>query len=327
MASLQCRNNVWQVRIRIKGQPTVSKSFRTHKEALNWASVTEGQIGRNEFIDSKSASLLSLGDLIQRYMQEVTPLMKGATTDLIKLAAIRRAAISQRRLTALTPQVVARHRDERLAKVSNGTVIRELAYLSAIINHGRREWGINIVNPILMVRKPVSPQGRQRVLSSNEQEAVLAALEPSGRRNRFMHSLVGLALETAMRRGELLSLKWENINLIDQTALLEDTKNGDRRVVPLSTKAVSILQSVSAGGTGTIFPIEAGNVFARFKHAVKSAKLNDVRFHDLRHTAITQMSTKLPNVIELSSVTGHRNLAMLKRYYHPDAKALAKKLG
>ena len=149
----------------------------------------------------------------------------------------------------------------------------------------------------------------------HEQEAVLAALEPMGRRNKYMHPLVSLALETAMRRGELLSLKWENINKTDQTALLEDTKNGDRRTVPLSTKALRILQSISSAGTGAVFPISAGNVFARFKYAVKKVGLKDVRFHDLRHTAITQMSTKLPNVIELSSVTGHRNLAMLKRYY------------
>jgi integrase len=327
MASFSNRNNVWQVRIRVKGQPTLTKSFDTHKEAQRWATVTESQICRNEFVDTKSASLTSLGDLIQRYMLEVTPLMKSATTDLIKLAAIRRAAISQRKLTNLTPQIVAAHRDERLSEVANGTVIRELAYLSAIINHGRREWGVNINNPVLMVRKPISPQGRQRILNVHEQEAVLAALEPMGRRNKYMHPIVSLALETAMRRGELLSLKWENINKTDQTVLLEDTKNGDRRTVPLSTKALRILQSISSAGTGAVFPISAGNVFARFKYAVKKVGLKDVRFHDLRHTAITQMSTKLPNVIELSSVTGHRNLAMLKRYYHPDAKVLARKLG
>ena len=140
MASYSNRNNVWQVRIRVKGQPTLTKSFDTHKEAQRWATVTESQICRNEFVDTKSASLTSLGDLIQRYMLEVTPLMKSATTDLIKLAAIRRAAISQRKLTNLTPQIVAAHRDERLSKVANGTVIRELAYLSAIINHGRRDF-------------------------------------------------------------------------------------------------------------------------------------------------------------------------------------------
>jgi integrase len=130
-----------------------------------------------------------------------------------------------------------------------------------------------------------------------------------------------------MRRGELLGLRWENIDLARQTALLPDTKNGTPRTVPLSTAAVELLKSLPRNISGEVFPIKYFTLDAAFKRAVKRAGLKDFHFHDLRHTAITAMAVKLPNLIELSAVTGHKSLAMLKRYYHPDVEMLARKLG
>jgi integrase len=127
---------------------------------------------------------------------------------------------------------IASFRDERLKEVSAGTVIRELAYLSAIINHARKEWGINVPNPVQMVRKPQSPQARSRVLTEEEVTKILQALEPSGRKSHWTKPAVQLALATAMRRGELLSLRWEHVDLQGRTAFLPDTKNGDSRSVP-----------------------------------------------------------------------------------------------
>lgn len=130
-----------------------------------------------------------------------------------------------------------------------------------------------------------------------------------------------------MRRGELLSLRWENVNLVAQTALLPMTKNGTARIVPLSKKAVAILQALPGDKSGPVFPLTYMVVNNCFVAACERAGIIDLHFHDLQHTATTRLAEKLPNGIELAAVTGHRTSQMLKRYYHPQAEALAKKLG
>ncbi len=253
--------------------------------------------------------------------------MKGATDDTIRLKAICRRPICRNSIASLSPAKIAEYRDVRLKGVAPGTVVRELAYLSSIINHGRREWGIHANNPVALVRKPTQPKGRERVLSSAERERLLAELQPTGRRNTWMPTVVILALETAMRRSELLALRWGNINLERRTATLQMTKNGESRIVPLSTTAIQTLTSMPQSVCGAVFPITSCALAANFDNAVERAKLPDLHFHDLRHTAITNMANKLPNLIELAAVSGHKSLKMLQRYYHPDVEDLARKLG
>lgn len=227
----------------------------------------------------------------------------------------------------LTPAVVGSYRDERLKSVAPATIIRELSILSSVISHARKEWGLSSGNPCALVRKPASPQGRNRLLTADEEARLLEELKPVRRRSPWMVPLVQLALETAMRRGELLSLRWENVNLLAQTALLPMTKNGTARIVPLSKKAVAILQALPGDKPGPVFPLSYMVVNNCFVAACERAGIIDLHFHDLRHTATTRLAEKLPNVIELAAVTGHRTIQMLKRYYHPQAEALAKKLG
>jgi integrase len=142
-----------------------------------------------------------------------------------------------------------------------------------------------------------------------------------------MKPLVEFALETAMRRGEILGLLWTNVNLKDRTAFLELTKNGDSRTVPLSSRAVQILQNLPRDSGSSVFPINHASVSANFNRARKRANLEDFHFHDLRHTAITHLAKKLPNVLELAAVSGHKELRMLKRYHHPNPVELAIKIG
>jgi integrase len=143
----------------------------------------------------------------------------------------------------------------------------------------------------------------------------------------WMKPLIEFALETGMRRGEMLALTWANVDLTNRTAYLPLTKNGESRTVPLSSKAIQILKSLPRNITGQVFPIKPEAVAAAFIKATRRAGVKDFHFHDLRHTAITHLATKLPNLIELAAVSGHKSLAMLKRYYHPTAKDLALKLG
>jgi integrase len=327
MASFRYRSNQWQARVRRKGYPDETKSFVTRQDAEKWARSIEADIDKGQFINVSEAQRTTLGDLIERYLVEVTPLMKGASEDTIRLKAIMRKPISRWSMANLSATRIAAYRDDRLNEVGAGTVIRELAYLSAIINHARREWGINVPNPVQMVRKPQSPQARARVLTDEEVAKLLQSLEPIGRRSHWTKPAVQLALATAMRRGELLSLRWEHIDLTGRTAFLPDTKNGDSRTVPLSSVAVQVLEQLPRHISGVVIPVEFFTLDAAFKRARKRAGLDDVRFHDLRRTAITRMAEKLPNLIELAAVSGHKSLMVLKRYYRPKVQDLALKLG
>jgi integrase len=327
MASYRQRNGKWQARVLRDGYPDQTKTFATKSDAEKWARAIESEIDKGQFVNVSEAQRTALGDVIARYLAEVTPTMKGASEDTIRLKAIVRKPVARWSMANLSAVRIAAYRDERLKEVSAGTVIRELAYLSSIINHARKEWGINVPNPVQMVRKPQSPQSRSRVLTDDEVSRLLIALEPTGRRSHWTKPAVQLALATAMRRGELLSLRWDHVDLQNRTAFLSDTKNGESRTVPLSTAAVQVLAGLPRHISGMVIPVKFFTLDAAFKRARKRAGLDDVRFHDLRRTAITRMAEKLPNVIELAAVSGHKSLMVLKRYYRPTASELAQKLG
>lgn len=327
MASISRRGDGWQVRVRRKGFPLEVKTFTTRQDAERWARSIELEMDRGSYVSRSEAESTTLGEILERYIADVCPSMRGGIEDTIRLRAMSRTRLAKLSMVALTPMAIAAYRDERLKQVQPGTVIRELAYLSSIINHARREWGINITNPVASVRKPPAPQGRDRVLSAEEESQLLTALAPTGRRNTWLRPMAILSLETAMRRGELLALRWSNISLENQTAFLPITKNGKSRTVPLSRKAVDLLSELPRCIDGSVFPINAPAHHKAFKRACRRAGLVDLHWHDLRHTAITRLATKLPNLIELAAVSGHRSLTMLKRYYHPSATELAKKIG
>ena len=261
-------------------------------------------------------------------MQEITLQTRSRKEDAYRLRALARHPIAKLRMTALTPIKVAEYRDERLKMVAPCSVIRELSYFSSIINHARREWGITMVNPVPLVKKPATPQGRNRILTEEELNKLYAALTPKIKSsNHWILPLTKFALESSMRRGEILGLYWEHIDLQKHTAFIPLTKNGESRLVPLSNAAVEILRGLPRNLNGQVFPVNRTTLSAAIEKARTKAGLKDFHFHDLRHMAITRLAEKLPNLIELSAVSGHKSLAMLKRYYHPSAENLAKKLG
>jgi integrase len=326
MASIRFRSNKWQARVSRKGEQSLVKTFQSKEDAQRWARSIEVEWDKGTYHNTHQAQKTSFGELIERYLREVTPLMRGAKADTIRLKAILRRPIARVNILLLNGSHIAKYRDERLTEIAPSTVVRELAYFSSIINHARREWGINIPNPVLSIRKPAQPQGRNRVLSHDEERILLEACEPKANRNIYTRPFVILALETAMRRGEILSLRWENIDYSKRTAFLQLTKNGDSRTVPLSTRAIGTLQALPISIDGRVLPINFAALETNFKRARERAKLENLRIHDLRHTAVTRLAERLPNLIELSAVSGHRSLAMLKRYYHPRAEDIARKL-
>ncbi len=328
MASIRQRNGKWQARVLRKGWPAQVRTFLARQDAERWARAIEIDIDRGALPYRVDTDERTLGDLVRRYCAEVTPTMRSAVDDTIRLKALLRDALCRFGMETMQPAHIAAFRDRRLQSVAPATVVRELAYISAIINHARREWDLRCTNPVALVKKPATPLGRVRVLIEQEHAKLLAALQPTGRRGAAPLWAVQLALATGMRRGELLALRWEHVDLAKRTATLPHTKNGDRRSVPLSTAAVDVLRVLALNpADARVLPTNARALEKAFRRAIARAGVTDFRFHDLRHTAITAMAPKLPNVIELAAVTGHRSLKMLQRYYHPRAEDLAVKLG
>lgn len=327
MATLRKRSNGhWQARVR-KANQSITKTFINKVDAERWAKQIEVEMQKGSYTNLVLAERTTFAEIIERYIAEVLPTMRGGKADYIRLKALARRPIAKLNMVALTPQKIAQHRDERLKEIAPATVIRELSYFSSIITYAQKEWGININNPVALVTKPKNPQGRSRILNTAETNALFDALRPTGRRSIWMLPLVRLAIETAMRRSELLGLLWEHIDLGRRTIFLQLTKNGTSRTVPLSTHAIEILTQMPRNLDGRVFPVTHEVVSQAFNRARKQAGVKDIRFHDLRHMAITKLAEKLPNLIELSAVSGHKSLTMLKRYYHPDPELLAEKLG
>lgn len=364
----------WRAKVRRKGFPEQSRTFTYREDAEKWVRMVESELETTGFVDRREAEKNTLGEVLRRYQKEITPSKKSAVIESIKIDVILKDAVLPKlKVSAITSNVVASWRDRRLKEVSGATVNREFDVLSTVLNHARREWRIHVENPIPHVKRPEKARARDRRFSPEEEAYLLAALTggqrlpdgtfSKGARNPWLLPLVQLAIETAMRRGELLALEWEHVDLKRQTAHLPDTKNGDARTVPLSTRAVAILAALPSLGNGEECDGEqgeegaearrSGKVFATtalalrkgFTRAIERAQqqyiddckaakrkplagfLADVHFHDTRHEAASRLAEKLSNVLELSAVTGHRDLRMLKRYYHPRAEDLAKKLG
>jgi integrase len=335
MANIRRHGERWQARVRRKGHPEQSHSFHKRSDAEQWARQVENEMDRGVFTPRSEAEKTTLADLIKRYRREVVPHHKGSEIDEVRLGKLVETKLASYSVVAITPTRIAQYRDTRLEHVTSGTVLRELQLLSALFNHARKEWGIAVDNPVSGIRKPTANRSRSRRLEPEEEVRLLNALEPAprddkgrykGGRNTWIKPLVQFALETAMRRGELLSLRWKNVNLQRRIAHLPDTKNGHARTVPLSSPAVAILETLPRAISGVVFPVTPNALRLSFSSATRRANLSDLRFHDLRHEATSRLATRLPNLVELAAVTGHRDLRMLARYYHPRPEELALKL-
>ena len=328
MATFRNRHGRWQARVQRKGQQPVSKSFKSKEDAQRWARQIESEIDRGSYVSLALAGRTLFKEIIQRFIDEVTSKSRSTKEDRYRLNAMMRHWIGNLTMIQLTPTKIAQYRDERLKNISAGAVIRELSYISSIVNHSRREWGINITNPIPYVKKPPTPEGRNRILNEEELSRLFKACEPRVKNgNIWVLPVVKFALASGMRRGEILNLNWHEVDFSKQLAYLPLTKNGYSRTVPLSTEAMSILRSLPRNIDGRVFPINGPNLSKIFDKARKLAKIDDFHFHDLRHMGITRLALKVPNVIELSLISGHRSLRMLQRYYHPNPVDLAQKLG
>lgn len=336
MASISQRNGKWRVRILRTGYPPIAKTFITHRDAQQWARLTESQLERGLYICPSEAQRTTLADALDRYKREVSLHKKSHGVEKYYIQHWERSKLAPLALSAIRGTDVAQYRDKRLkAGLSTTSVKHELALLSHLFSVASREWGMeSLGNPVKAIRQPVMARGRERRVSDTEIEAVC----------RFVNSdlavCIRLAQHTAMRRGELLKLRWADIDFTKSVAILDDTKNGDCRTVPISTVAMGLLLGLVRRIDGRVFGLTDSQVSHGFQVAVRKARkayveeggaderrLVDLHFHDLRHEAASRLVEKGFHPLEVMAITGHRDTKMLKRYVHLKPEDLALKLG
>ncbi len=319
MPSIRKRGARYQVQIRRKGV-AVSRCVATRADAIRWASCIERQIDSGEY---RGDQILSLAEIVKRYGRLVGAHQRRAENPILMLRNLLRQSWVDRPVTALTASMLARYRDARLQLVSPGTVRRELGLLRTILRCAMREQGVSVPGELLTLRIPTDAAPRNRRLMAGELEALVAAAGKS--RNDRLLPLVLLAIETAMRQGELLALRWHHVDLEARTAFLPMTKNGSGRRVPLTDRAVQILTSLRREG-GLVFPVASKALQIAWRRLARRAGIEDLRFHDLRHEAISRLFERGLNVPEVAVMSGHRDPRMLFRYTHPRPEDIARKL-
>ena len=324
----ELKSGKWQAQVRRRGIKPAVQSFKTKMEAARWARLLESEIDRGVFIDRSEGERTTMAELIDRYLVEVTPSKKSARQDTQRLNALKGhfGAFSP---AALKSTHIAQYRDARLANgLAGATVVKELNSMSHLLDVAAKDWGIALPsNPVKMVRRPQVARGRDRRLMPGEETRLFDACKRS--RARMLAPVVRLAIETGMRMGEILALQWRYVDLQSRVATLPDTKTGDARQVPLSTAAIAAISSLPRHiSDGRVFWTwqRADSLENVWRRAVRWAGIEDLRFHDLRHEAVSRLFELGLNPMEVASISGHKTLQMLKRYTHLKASELAKKL-
>jgi integrase len=314
----------YHVQVRKRGYPTQTKSFAKLADAERWATIIESEMERGMFVSRSEAEATLISQALDRYEKEVLPSKRGAASDKSRIKTLK-DEFGEYRLASLTSTQIAKFRDKRLKIVSPQSVIHEINLLNRVLKTASMDWGIALPGglPTAQVRKPTKPRGRDRRVSPAEIEKIFAISE-----SVELKAIVTVAVETAMRRSELSSLQWENIDLKKRVAHLPKTKTDVPRNVPLSSAAIRALKSLSRKKEGRVFSLQAESMSQAFERAClpHRADIANLRFHDLRHEATSRLFEKGLNVMEVAAITGHKTLEMLKRYTHLKAEDLAKKL-
>lgn len=334
------KSGTWKAVVRKTGWPTASKTFRVKRDATDWARHVEDEMVRGIYVHRANSSRLTLSAALERYLAEVTP-TKRETTAVREARRVKhlQAELGKFSLMSLTPEAISKYRDARLGDGKSATTVRlELALLSHLYTVAIREWRLGIPsNPVSLVRKPAPAKGRDRRLKKGEQKRLLDACDSIS--NPMVGQIVRLALETGMRKGELVSITRDQLNIKSRIVTLNETKNGSTRSVPLTREATRVFKEVlrspvrpidtdllffgEPGRDGTRRPFAFDQAWYR---ALRKAKISGLRFHDLRHEAISRLVEFGLGDQEVAAISGHKSMQMLKRYTHLRVEDLVEKL-
>ena len=338
MASIQKRNSSFRVRITREGKSTLCATFYSRLEALQWAKQTQAQLRLGLYEEPlahrKPNQDVSFEQAATHYMNTHSIHKKIVRSETYRLQILIKRWKGMT-LRQIDKQAILSLRDNLLGLGRSGETINHyFNTLSKLFQMVNNEWDLPLPNPIKGIKRMPQSKGRTKRINGAIEKLLLGSCDALSL--PLLQSIIQFAIQTGMRRGELMGLCWTDIDLPNRKAYLHDTKNGDPRQVPLTQDAVAILTALSKDESGKVFPMSLVTLRIQFERVCVFAKkqytetgtnpFEDLRFHDLRHEALSRLSDAGLNVIELSHISGHRTLAMLKRYVHCSHPAIFMKL-
>lgn len=307
--------------IRKQGHRTICKTFIKKTDALVWARKVESEIERGLFEDTARAKTTRFKLVLGEYYQSCAQRQLKALKFIQSHSRTITAHLGSYMIADINSELLVCYRDTRLQCVRPATVKHELGIILRALKFAVSEKGIYLPS-LPKITFPQVRNARNRRVSDDEIEMLTSHIS-----NPEVNLLIKLALETGMRRGELLNIHWQDINWTAKTLKIPTTKNGEPREIPLTSRAINALLMVSKQDIGALFSIKPDSLSQAFNRACKKLDISDLRFHDLRHEATTRLFELGLNVIEVSTITGHKDLTMLSRYTHLKAEKLGEKLG
>jgi len=318
----------YRVQVRLKGFPTQTATFARKTDAKKWVQHTEAAIREGRHFKTTEAKKHTLGALVDRYIKDILPTKPKSQKKQTGQLMWWKSEIGGYSLAEITPALLAEQRDKLLQEVTDrkkprspASVVRYLAALSHAFTIAMKEWGWIESNPILRITKPKEPRGRMRFLSDEERQRLLTTCKQSS--SPFLYIVVVLALSTGARKMEIVGLRWQDIDLRRGIIILHETKNGERRVLPLTGYALELMKQHSQIrhlNCDWVFPSKDFkkpiDLRTPFENALKKAEIQDFRFHDLRHSCASYLVMNGASLAEIAEILGHKTLQMVKRYAH-----------
>ena len=325
MASIRKRNNRWEVRIRRTGQPTQTKTFTLKSDAQQWARESEIALEKGELLHKPKCSPITLKDAVKRYLEEVAIHHKGVASERYRLLAMADRLGKAKPINTIKSKDIASYKVERQKEVTSASVRRELNLLSSLFETAKNEWGIIALNnPVMAVKRPSDSVARDRRLTPKEREQLLSESLKKGSHQLYLATLI--ALNTGMRQGEILNLKWNDIDFDRNQIAVRYTKNGSNRVIVLSSILRGVLLNARPNEEKLI-TMTASGLQQAFRKLTTQLQIRNLRFHDLRHEAISSFFEMGLSVPEVQLMSGHRTLDQLMRYSHASIEQIKQKVG
>ena len=321
MATIRKRNGRYQVQIRKDFHPLTTKTFSRLADAKRWAIATEYELDHG-LLGRPASGFGTIGDLIDHYL-EITDTANINESESYRLKTLNKG-LGHVPIDQLRGSDLAQYRDLRLKKIKPATLVRELSVLRRVARIAQSEWDVDIKSePFTRLRIPNQRSARARRLQPGEYERLIAACESA--RTPWLLPAVQLAIETGMRRGELLNARYEHLS--NGLFLIPKTKTGVARTIPLTPKAQSLISKLPRSICGRIIPMTPNALRLAWGRTTKRAGIEDLHFHDLRHEATSRLFEKGLNPVEVATITGHKDTRMLMRYTHLRAEDLVRRLG
>lgn len=318
----------FRAKVRLKGFSPEHATFTRKTDAVRWAQSTEAAMREGRYFRTTEAKRRTLAQLLDRYAEEVVPMRPRNACNTRCHVAYWRQKIGHLALADAAPSVIVEQRNALLKGItrrgkprSHATVVRYLATLSHAFNIAVKDWQWATDNPVAKITKPREARGRERFLSDAERLRLLEACRASA--SRHLYTVVVLAISTGMRRGEIMNIRWHDVDLTRHAITLRQTKNDTSRSVPLTGLAYQLVTTMARldhKANDLLFAREDGRapveLSKAWNTALERAAIVDFRFHDLRHTAASYLAMNGATTMEIAAVLGHKTLQMVKRYSH-----------